>query len=103
MLEFPFGPRYESGVRQVKVCCILIALLFVADAAQAITGRVVKVLPMYFDHKGRHMVSPSLYERDAYQAYLRSNPELKAGMLFSVQWKAKGRPRFPTARCVALR
>lgn len=58
--------------------------------ATAATGRVVKVLPEYLDLKGRTSLSPSLYERDAYQAALRDHPERRSGMRFYVQWKIKG-------------
>lgn len=50
--------------------------------------RIVKVLPQFLDKEGRHALSPSLYERDAYQAYLRRNPELIGSFRFAVQWKA---------------
>ena len=48
------------------------------------------MLPHYLDKEGRHTLSPSLYERDAYQAILRQNPEKRGGMRFDVQWKARG-------------
>ncbi len=77
--------------------------MVVPGVSHAASGRVLKVLPMYFDHTGRHMLSPSLYERDAYQFYLRQHPELRAGMKFSVQWKAKGRSEFPFILRLELR
>ena len=43
--------------------------------AGASTGRVFKVLPHFLDTNGVHTLSPSLYERDAYQAHLRQHPE----------------------------
>jgi hypothetical protein len=58
--------------------------------AEAATGRVMKVLPHLLDLKGRHALSPSLYERDAYQALLREHPEKQSGLRFDVQWKAVG-------------
>ena len=58
-----------------------------ASAADA-TGRVIKVLPQYLDAQGRNTLSPSLYERDAYQARLLNHPELRGGLVFNVQWKA---------------
>jgi hypothetical protein len=61
-------------------------LAFNADAAAA---RIIKVLPHLLDHEGRHTLSPSLYERDAYQAVLRKNPAQCSGLRFDVQWKAK--------------
>src|SRR5437879_10178699 len=57
--------------------------------AEAATARIVKVLPHLLDNEGRHSLSPSLYERDAYQAFLRKNPEKCSGLRFDVQWKAK--------------
>ena len=56
----------------------------------AATGKVIKVLPHFLDKAGRHSLAPSLYERDAYQAYLRSHPEERSGIRFDVQWKNKG-------------
>jgi hypothetical protein len=50
--------------------------------------KILKVLPVFVDAEGRHSVSPSLYERDAYQAELRRDPSRKAAMRFDVQWKA---------------
>jgi hypothetical protein len=58
-------------------------------SASAATGRVVKVLPHYLDLQGRHLVSPSLYDRDAYQAHLRLHPELRSGVRFDVLWRAR--------------
>ncbi len=68
------------------VACGLLA----AAVAQAESARIVKVLPYYLDKQGHHALRPSLYERDAYQAHLRKNPALIAGMRFDVQWKSSG-------------
>ena len=57
--------------------------------AEAATARIVKVLPHLLDNEGRHTLSPSLYERDAYQAFLRKNPDKCSGLRFDVQWKVK--------------
>jgi hypothetical protein len=51
---------------------------------------VIKVLPQFLDLKGRHAISPSLYDRDAYQAFLREHTNDVSGMRFAVQWKASG-------------
>ena len=56
---------------------------------RAASAEIYKVLPFYLDSEGRHALSPSLYERDAYQALLRQHPEKRAGLLFDVQWKAR--------------
>ena len=70
---------------------LLILLWFaLALSAEAATGRVIKVLPQFLDLKGRNSLSPSLFERDAYQAVLRQHPERRSAMRFYVQWKAKG-------------
>ena|SRR5258708_7995433 len=67
----------------------LAGLLAAASASAAASGRVIKVLPHYLDLKGLHTLSPSLYERDAYQAFLRLHPEQRSTLRFDVQWKAK--------------
>ncbi|PYJ84085.1 MAG: hypothetical protein DME22_14055 [Verrucomicrobia bacterium] len=57
--------------------------------AEAATARIIKVLPHLLDNEGRHTLSPSLYERDAYQAFLRKNPDKCSGLRFDVQWKVQ--------------
>lgn len=54
-------------------------------------ARIIKVLPHLVDAEGRHALSPSLYERDAYQAHLRKNRKLIAGLRFDIQWRAPGK------------
>ena len=53
------------------------------------TARIIKVLPCHLDAHGRHTLSPSLYERDAYQFYLRRHPKECAGLRFDIQWKGR--------------
>ena len=65
-------------------------LMAAAVSAEPATGRVMKVLSHYLDLKGRHTLSPSLYQRDVYQAQLRQHPEQRSALRFDVQWKAKG-------------
>jgi len=77
-LRFCFAPI-------VGATLLLAATLSAAPA----TGRVIKVLPHYLDLKGRHTLSPSLYERDAYQAQLRQHPAERSALRFDIQWKAK--------------
>jgi len=50
--------------------------------------RVYKVLPHFLDQEGRHTLSPSLYERDAYQARLRAQTNLISAIRFDVHWRA---------------
>jgi len=64
-------------------------LLAATVSAAPAPGRVMKVLPHYLDLKGRHTLSPSLYDRDAYQAQLRLHPEQRSALRFDVLWKAK--------------
>lgn len=79
---------------------LILALCFalcaaVSAATTATTGRVIKVLPQFLDLKGRHALSPSLYDRDAYQAYLRIHTNDISGMRFAVQWKASNAQAAP--------
>ena len=67
-------------VRLLIVSSILIATV----ASQAAEGKIIKVLPHLLDKKGRHTLSPSLYERDAYQAKLRTHPEDISALRFDV-------------------
>jgi hypothetical protein len=64
---------------------------------------VIKVLPHYLDLEGHHALSPSLYERDAYQAFLRQHPEKRSGLRIDVQWKAHGPSQTPLKLRVELR
>jgi hypothetical protein len=56
--------------------------------ARAQEGKLLKVLPQFLDKQGRSAVSPSLYDRDAYQALLRRNPGQRSTLRFAVEWKA---------------
>ena len=55
------------------------------------------------DKQGRTSLSPSLYERDAYQAQLRQHPENRSGMRFYVEWKIKGGAWEPLTLVLQLR
>lgn len=57
-------------------------------SASAATGRVIKVLPLLLDLQGRDAKSPSLFERDAYQAYLRQHTNEISAIRFDVLWEA---------------
>jgi hypothetical protein len=63
-------------------------LAFVLAAGCSSAPRVVKVLPHFTDKEGRVALNPSLYERDAYQAQLRTHPAERGGMQFDIQWRA---------------
>lgn len=75
-------------MRRLPSYFILVLLLAVTFSAGAATGRVTKVLPHFLDLKGRHSLSPSLYDRDAYQAQLRQHPEQRSALRYDVLWRA---------------
>lgn len=68
---------------------LLAALLWLAPDMEAGEGKVVKVLSQLLDKQGHFALSPSLYERDAYQFRLRKSLALRGGARLVVQWKAK--------------
>jgi len=70
-------------------------VLISALSADAATGKVVKVLPHLLDLKGRHTLSPSLFDRDSYQGFLRLHPDQISSIQYDVEWKAKGAPQGP--------
>ncbi|HXG49119.1 MAG TPA: hypothetical protein VNO52_15960 [Methylomirabilota bacterium] len=78
-----------SGLRQSVVLLLFLLAAFLSTAAEAPAARVVKVLPHYLDREGRHSLSPSLFDRDAYQAQLRRNAAERGGLRFDVKWKSK--------------
>jgi hypothetical protein len=75
-------------MRRFLVALLLLGSLSAAFASDAVSGRVVKVLPLFLDLKGRDAVSPSLYDRDAYQAYLSRHTNEISTIRFDVLWKA---------------
>lgn len=76
-------------VRAPMLLFVLLAGLGLPVDLTAASGRIVKVLPQFVDQQGRIALNPSLYERDAYQVYLRQNPEKRSAIRFSVQWASK--------------
>jgi hypothetical protein len=86
-------------MRRLQTWFPLILLLVAACSAEAAAGRVIKVLPQFLDVKGRTALSPSLYDRDAYQAHLRQFTNEISAVRFKVQWKAKA----PAGTALTLR
>jgi hypothetical protein len=76
-------------VRRFAYGFVLICCFGVAPSLSAATGSIIKVLPYFLDSRGKYTLSPVLFERDSYQAYLRKNPKLCTGMRFDIQWKSK--------------
>ena len=76
-------------MRWFKQLPLLLFVFASAFGAEGATAKIIKVLPHLLDRAGRYSLSPSLYERDAYQALLRKNPEKCSGLRFDIQWKAQ--------------
>jgi len=89
----------------MRALLILLDSLGVVAAARGdgVTGRVVKVLPFLVDQQGRVATSPSLYDRDAYQAYLREHTTNVTAMRIDVLWKATKAPEAKLKLAVELR
>jgi hypothetical protein len=79
-------------MRRLLITLLLLGSLsaaFASDTAPAAkSGRVVKVLPLLLDLKGHDAISPSLFDRDAYQVYLREHTNEISAVRFDVLWSA---------------
>lgn len=75
-------------MRWQKLAVFLVIAL--AATAPAQDAKIIKVLPHFLDLKGRASLSPSLFDRDAYQQELRGSPTNRSALRFDVQWKARG-------------
>jgi hypothetical protein len=73
-------------MRRFPMILFLLGSLFVASASDAITGHIVKVLPLFLNLNAQDAISPSLYDRDAYQLYLRNHTNEISAMRFDVLW-----------------
>ncbi len=70
----------------LRLVLALLALLTTLPLSAA-EGSIKKVLPFYLDAKGRNALSPSLFERDAYQVKLRNEPALRKALRMDVHFK----------------
>lgn len=77
---------------RILASCFVLAFAFAANAQ---SEKIIKVLPHFLDAKGRASLTPSLFDRDAYQEVLRGSPSKRAGLRFDVHWKAS---YFPTLK-----
>jgi hypothetical protein len=75
-------------MRRLLMTLLLLGSLTAASASEAATGHIVKMLPLFLDRKGHDALSPSLFDRDAYQAYLRQHTNEVSGVRFDVLWRA---------------
>ena len=73
----------RSLVRVIAFCGLVIS----GTSTGIAEAKIFKVLPHFLDQEGRHALSPSLFERDAYQRVLSQNPERQSGMRFDVLWR----------------
>ena len=74
-------------MRRLLIACLIFGS-FTVLAADAVTGRIIKVLPLLLDAQGRDATSPSLFDRDAYQFFLRDHASQVSAIRYDVQWKA---------------
>lgn len=75
-------------MRVLWIFLFMLGLFLKAEAGDAATGKVLKVLPLLMDQKGRVALSPSLFDRDAYQVQLRENTNMISGVRYDVLWSA---------------
>jgi hypothetical protein len=73
-------------MRWLLMILLLPGSLAAAGAAVALSGHIVKVLPLFINLKGQDAISPSLYDRDAYQVYLRSHTNEISAIRYDVLW-----------------
>jgi len=89
-IDIEFAPDRRK-IRRMRHAIALLCLLLLnglTPSAAAVPCKIIKVLPQLLDEKGLHTLYPSLYARDAHQAYLLAHPEKCSGIRFAIQWKA---------------
>lgn len=79
-------------MRALLIFLAALGVVVGTHAADAVTGKVVKVLPFLVDTNGVIAKSPSLFDRDAYQLYLLQHTNEVSGVRFDIQWKATRLP-----------
>jgi len=90
-------------MRALLILLLSLGVVGAARAADSVTGRIVKVLPFLLDQQGRNATSPSLFDRDAYQAWLREHGTNVSAERFDVLWKATAAPGEQIKIAVELR
>ena len=84
--------RYRFAMRALLILLSLLGVSAAAQTTNSATGRIVKVLPFFLDLQGQNAKSPSLFDRDAYQAYLLQHTNEISAMRIDVWWKAAPAP-----------
>jgi hypothetical protein len=90
-------------MRVLLILLLTLGLHVTAQAGEAASGRVFKVLSFCLDQQGQIAKSPSLFDRDAYQAELRANTNLVSGLRYDVLWSAKNTGEAPLKLRLELR
>ncbi len=85
-VEFAAPKVIVSPMRGFLMTLLLLGSLVVADAGDALSGNIVKVLPLFLNLKGQDSISPSLYDRDAYQVYLRVHTNEISAIRYDILW-----------------
>ena len=73
-------------LRSLFIAMILLSVGLSTGVSQS--AKVLKVLPHFLDRQGRHTLNPSLFERDAYQFYLRQHREEIGKLRYDIQWNS---------------
>jgi hypothetical protein len=81
--------RYRPPMKTIRGWLLALSLVLALPLGAEVTGKIVKVLPHHLDNAGKHTLSPSPFDRDAYQFLLRNDPKLVSGVRFDIRWKAK--------------
>jgi hypothetical protein len=76
-------------MRVFLICLLTLGLFIAARAEDSSSGSVIKVLPFFLDQQGQIAKSPSLFDRDAYQLYLREHTNEVSGLRYDVEWSGK--------------
>lgn len=92
MSILPYDFYIERMIRQFgrRFWLAVLVIFVLSGCASADRVRIVKVLPQYLDEQGRNSKTPTLLERDVYQAQLRRMPERCSGLQFAVHWYPGG-------------
>lgn len=90
-------------MRALFLLLLSLGVVAASQAADAASGRIVKVLPFLLDLHGRNATSPSLFDRDAYQAFLREHGTNVSAVRFDVLWQATKAPAEKLRIAVELR
>jgi hypothetical protein len=88
-VELSAQKNYHPSMRRLLTVLLLLVSFSAAFASDIERGRIFKVLPLFLNLKGQDAVSPSLFDRDAYQAYLRLQTNGISAVRFDFLWQVK--------------